>query len=129
MSARLYVYAIWEYFQSLNGLVTAVVLVALLSAIVMLDIMGMFSSNKFPVDGQVRLSFPVSIPSCYSCFIQTAVITGGSQGMGRALGRLLAQKGANVVIVARDQEKLARAIEYISVRPTLAPGNHTSNPV
>lgn len=36
--------------------------------------------------------------------------------MGRGLGKLLAQKGANVVIVARDKRKLADALKYISVR-------------
>lgn len=36
--------------------------------------------------------------------------------MGRGLGRILAQKGANVVIVARDQRKLDEAMKYISVR-------------
>lgn len=35
--------------------------------------------------------------------------------MGRGLAKLLAQKGANVVIVARNQQKLAAALEYISV--------------
>ena len=35
--------------------------------------------------------------------------------MGRGLGKLLAQKGANVVIVARTQKKLDEALEYISV--------------
>ena len=37
-------------------------------------------------------------------------------GMGRSVGRLLAEKGANVMIVARDPEKLKEALEYISVR-------------
>lgn len=36
--------------------------------------------------------------------------------MGRGLGRLLAQKGANIVIVARTQSKLDAALEYIKVR-------------
>ncbi|KAH0371671.1 NAD(P)-binding protein, partial [Aureobasidium melanogenum] len=45
---------------------------------------------------------------------RTVVITGGSQGMGRGLAKLLAQKGAHVVIVARDQNKLEAAVEYIS---------------
>ncbi|KAF2208780.1 hypothetical protein CERZMDRAFT_114310 [Cercospora zeae-maydis SCOH1-5] len=44
----------------------------------------------------------------------TVLITGGSQGMGRGLGKLLAQKGANVVIVARTQKKLDDALQYIS---------------
>ncbi|GME31655.1 hypothetical protein GTA08_BOTSDO04942 [Neofusicoccum parvum] len=59
--------------------------------------MGLFSrKNHFQVDGR------------------TVVVTGGSQGMGRGLAKLLAQKGANVVIVARDTKKLESAIEYIS---------------
>lgn len=49
-------------------------------------------------------------------FHQTVLITGGSQGMGRALGKLLARKGANVIIVARNAAKLAEALQYISVR-------------
>jgi short-subunit dehydrogenase len=36
--------------------------------------------------------------------------------MGLAAGRQLAEKGANVVIVARDQGKLREGVEYISVR-------------
>lgn len=35
--------------------------------------------------------------------------------MGRGLGKLLAQKGAHVVIVARNKDKLDEALEYISV--------------
>lgn len=35
--------------------------------------------------------------------------------MGRGLGKLLAQKGANVVIVARNEQKLADALKYIAV--------------
>ncbi|SMR42647.1 unnamed protein product [Zymoseptoria tritici ST99CH_1A5] len=59
--------------------------------------MGVFSSAKhFDVDGR------------------TVVITGGSQGMGRGLGKLLASKGANIVIVARTQKKLDEALKYIS---------------
>jgi short-subunit dehydrogenase len=33
------------------------------------------------------------------------------------LGKLAAQKGANVIIVARNVEKLQAAQEYIEVRP------------
>ncbi|KAI5205465.1 NAD(P)-binding protein [Aureobasidium subglaciale] len=58
--------------------------------------MGLFSSNKhFPVEGR------------------TVLITGGSSGMGRALAKKFAQRGANVCIVARNQPKLDEAIEYI----------------
>lgn len=35
--------------------------------------------------------------------------------MGRSLAKILAQKGANVVIVARNVERLTSALEYISV--------------
>ena len=51
------------------------------------------------------------IQFCY----QTIVITGGSQGMGRGVAKLLAAKGANIVIVARTAEKLEVAIKYIAV--------------
>ena len=35
--------------------------------------------------------------------------------MGKAVGRLLAEKGANVIIVARNAGKLEEALRYISV--------------
>lgn len=35
--------------------------------------------------------------------------------MGRALAKMLAQQGANVVIVARRKDKLDEAVEYIKV--------------
>lgn len=35
--------------------------------------------------------------------------------MGRGVAKILAQKGANVVIVARNQGRLAEAIAYTSV--------------
>ncbi|GAP91520.1 putative 3-ketodihydrosphingosine reductase tsc10 [Rosellinia necatrix] len=53
------------------------------------------SSNNFPVEGK------------------TVVITGGSSGMGLAVGQQLAGKGANVAIIARNQGKLLQAIEEI----------------
>ncbi|KAI9644014.1 hypothetical protein NHQ30_007366 [Ciborinia camelliae] len=66
--------------------------------------MGIISSkNEFSVEGK------------------TIVITGGSRGMGQEVGRQLAEKGANIVIIARDVEKLQHAIEYIKqggVNPT-----------
>lgn len=43
------------------------------------------------------------------------MITGGSSGMGLSVGQQLARKGANVVIIARGQEKLLHAIEEIRV--------------
>lgn len=44
---------------------------------------------------------------------QTIVVTGGSRGMGLEVGRQLAEKGANIVIVARNADKLQQGIEYI----------------
>ncbi|KAI0181282.1 NAD(P)-binding protein [Hypoxylon sp. FL1284] len=56
---------------------------------------NLLSGNQFPVQGR------------------TVIITGGSRGMGLEAGRQLAEKGANVVVVARDQGKLLQALEYI----------------
>ncbi|KAI4193046.1 MAG: hypothetical protein LQ346_004035, partial [Caloplaca aetnensis] len=57
--------------------------------------MGFFlSKNHFPVDGR------------------TVLITGASQGMGRSVAHLLAQKGANIVIVARNPQRLEEALEH-----------------
>ncbi|NOU05110.1 MAG: SDR family oxidoreductase [Hyphomicrobiaceae bacterium] len=41
------------------------------------------------------------------------VITGGSEGLGRALGSKFAAGGHNIILVARDSEKLNRAAEEI----------------
>jgi 3-dehydrosphinganine reductase len=35
--------------------------------------------------------------------------------MGRGVAKILAQKGADVVIVARNQNRLAEALAYVSV--------------
>ena len=47
---------------------------------------------------------------------QTVLITGGSQGMGKAVASLLAKKGANVIIVARTLKTLQEATKEIAVR-------------
>jgi hypothetical protein len=49
--------------------------------------------------------------------LKTVILTGGSQGMGKEVARLLASKGANVVIVARGVAKLQSAVEEIKVAP------------
>lgn len=52
---------------------------------------------------------------------RTVLITGGSQGLGLSLARKLAARGANIVIVARDQSKLTAALGSIhssAVSPT-----------
>ncbi|KAI0903108.1 NAD(P)-binding protein [Ustulina deusta] len=59
--------------------------------------MGSFlSTNQFPVDGR------------------TVLITGGSKGLGLSAARQLAEKGANVIIVARDVGNLEKGIAFIS---------------
>ncbi|KAF3910596.1 hypothetical protein ABW21_db0203368 [Orbilia brochopaga] len=57
--------------------------------------MGLFSKNQMPVAGR------------------NVIVTGASQGMGKAVALLLASQGANVAIVARDQKKLDAAAAEI----------------
>ncbi|KAI9600067.1 hypothetical protein KEM48_000283 [Puccinia striiformis f. sp. tritici PST-130] len=59
--------------------------------------MVQFRKNKFNPKGQ----------HCY--------IGGGSQGLGLALGCLLASRGAHVTIVSRSQKKLDEALEKINL--------------
>ncbi|KAI9883835.1 MAG: hypothetical protein M1823_004389 [Watsoniomyces obsoletus] len=49
---------------------------------------------------------------------RTAIVTGGSQGMGRGVAKILAEQGANVILVARNAEKLKAAVEYITTFAT-----------
>jgi 3-dehydrosphinganine reductase len=46
---------------------------------------------------------------------RTAIVTGGSQGLGLAIAKLLASRGANVVIVAQDLRKLESAVNEIKL--------------
>ncbi|WP_127359325.1 SDR family NAD(P)-dependent oxidoreductase [Actinacidiphila soli] len=43
-----------------------------------------------------------------------AVVTGGSRGIGLAIGRALAAEGADVALVARDNDALTRAAEQVA---------------
>ena len=45
-----------------------------------------------------------------------AVITGASQGLGAALARLIAEKGAQVALVARHQQPLEKVVAEIRAR-------------
>ena len=43
-------------------------------------------------------------------------ITGGSAGLGLSLARLMTKRGAHVSIVARNEEKLSKALASLEVR-------------
>ena len=51
------------------------------------------------------------------------LVTGGSQGMGKALACILAKRGANIIIVARTQRVLEEALKEISVLAASRPLN------
>ncbi|KAK5626644.1 hypothetical protein RRF57_002359 [Xylaria bambusicola] len=51
-----------------------------------------------------------------SLYLQTAVVTGGSRGLGLEVARQLAAKGAHVVIVARHQDSLDSGIKLMQAR-------------
>jgi NAD(P)-dependent dehydrogenase (short-subunit alcohol dehydrogenase family) len=47
---------------------------------------------------------------------RTVVIVGGSRGLGLVMAREFAAEGAHVVMVARDEDELARALEDLKGR-------------
>jgi NAD(P)-dependent dehydrogenase (short-subunit alcohol dehydrogenase family) len=47
---------------------------------------------------------------------RTAVITGGSRGLGEAMAKALAEAGARIALVARDEERLNRVRSAIEER-------------
>lgn len=53
---------------------------------------------------------------------KVALVTGASYGMGETIAELFAQEGAAVVLVARGQEKLERAVEKIQAQGLKAIG-------
>jgi NADPH:quinone reductase-like Zn-dependent oxidoreductase len=54
----------------------------------------------------------------YECLgrVQHCLVTGGSAGLGLGLAVLLAKRGAHVSIVARNQERLDKALKEVEVR-------------
>ncbi|RPB10392.1 NAD(P)-binding protein [Morchella conica CCBAS932] len=69
-----------------------------------------WGENKLPVEGRL------------------VVITGGSQGMGLSVAKLLSKKGASIAIVARNPTKLASALAEIEAC-ALHPGTQTFHAV
>lgn len=47
--------------------------------------------------------------------------------MGKSVGIQLAQKGANIIVVARDEAKLARAVKEFKVGTLKMSGASSSN--
>src|SRR5271167_3652404 len=47
---------------------------------------------------------------------RTAVITGGSRGLGEAMAKALSEAGANVALVARDIQRLEEVRDSITER-------------
>jgi NAD(P)-dependent dehydrogenase (short-subunit alcohol dehydrogenase family) len=54
---------------------------------------------------------------------QAAIVTGGSSGIGFAVASLLAQRGAGVVLVARDPDRLTAAAARIGGKVAVVAGN------
>jgi NAD(P)-dependent dehydrogenase (short-subunit alcohol dehydrogenase family) len=59
-------------------------------------------------------------PAPYDFAAKSVVITGGSRGLGLVLARELAEEGARLILVARDEEELARAADDIRSRQPFA---------
>ncbi|KAF7906803.1 hypothetical protein EAF00_001081 [Botryotinia globosa] len=62
---------------------------------------------------------------------KTILITDGSHGMGQEVGHQLSQKCANIVIVARDSQKLQQTISYIQLgaaNPTTSARTYVPRP-
>ena len=49
---------------------------------------------------------------------KTAVVTGGSRGIGAAVAALLAERGAAVVVSARDADRLDAAVKDLEAMGT-----------
>jgi short-subunit dehydrogenase len=56
--------------------------------------------------------------------LQTVLITGASEGMGKSVAKQLAQKGASIIIVARNVGKLEEALDEIKASSLLPPVNN-----
>ncbi|XP_056585773.1 17-beta-hydroxysteroid dehydrogenase type 3 isoform X2 [Triplophysa dalaica] len=62
----------------------------------------------------LKLYYPLSV-SFFTSLGKWAVVTGGSDGIGRAYAQELSKHGMNVIIISRNQEKLERAARNIEL--------------
>jgi hypothetical protein len=79
--------------------------------------MSCFGKRAWDPNGKVSFSSPIKDggkeqPDLF----QHCYVTGGSTGLGLALSILLAQQGADVSIVARNEKNLKAAAEKLEVR-------------
>jgi short-subunit dehydrogenase len=65
------------------------------------------------------LSWALGRSRRYSLRGKNVLLTGGGRGLGLEIARVLAHRGANVALVARDPDELARALRELR---TLTPG-------
>ncbi|XP_057212888.1 17-beta-hydroxysteroid dehydrogenase type 3 isoform X2 [Triplophysa rosa] len=61
-----------------------------------------------------KLCYPLPV-SFFTSLGKWAVVTGGSDGIGRAYAQELSKHGMNVIIISRNQEKLDRAARNIEL--------------
>jgi len=70
--------------------------------------------------GAVMLAQAWRRRSAYDFASRSVVITGGSRGLGLVIARELADEGARLTLVARDEHELARAADDIRTRQPFA---------
>ena len=53
---------------------------------------------------------------------RTAVVTGASSGIGRAIAEAMAEAGANLLLVGRDESRLRETVDAVAARGAEAAG-------